>query len=192
MPNCGASAGRSTGLLISDGTDSVLRIFVTETEQSRNVKGTKKKKNHAFFQGLCHLCAQSREWTEHLLGRNDIRQEGASFVHLLWHFNLRRWKQPLEHRTQVKGFHFHSKRYPLWRPRRERDGSPALCLYQPTYSVCISRRRSCSSGTLDTSARATTWWRTWNTTRVKLSALRRPIYIFHKHSICRVLFTRQR
>lgn len=45
VPNCGASAGRSTGLLISDGTDSVLRIFVTETEQSRNVRRTQK----AFF-----------------------------------------------------------------------------------------------------------------------------------------------
>ena len=32
VPNCGASAGRSTGLLMSDGTDSVLRILATTTE----------------------------------------------------------------------------------------------------------------------------------------------------------------
>ena len=29
VPNWGASCGRSTGLLISDGTDSVLRILAT-------------------------------------------------------------------------------------------------------------------------------------------------------------------
>lgn len=32
VPNCGASAGRSTGLFISDGTDSVLRILATGRE----------------------------------------------------------------------------------------------------------------------------------------------------------------
>lgn len=32
VPNCGASGGRSTGLFISDGTDSVLRILATTTE----------------------------------------------------------------------------------------------------------------------------------------------------------------
>lgn len=51
VPNCrGISAVRSIRLLISDGTDSALRIL-------GNV-------------------------------RNDIRHEGASLVHLLWHFNL--------------------------------------------------------------------------------------------------------
>lgn len=44
------SAARSTGLLISEGTDSVLRSLAS--------------------------------------GRKDILQAGASFVHLLWHFNL--------------------------------------------------------------------------------------------------------
>lgn len=29
VPNCGASGGLSTGLFISDGTDSVLRILAT-------------------------------------------------------------------------------------------------------------------------------------------------------------------
>lgn len=32
VPNCGASGGRSTGLFISDGTDSVLRILATRRE----------------------------------------------------------------------------------------------------------------------------------------------------------------
>lgn len=32
VPNCGASAGRSTGLFISDGTDSVLLILATGEE----------------------------------------------------------------------------------------------------------------------------------------------------------------
>lgn len=32
VPNCGASAGRSTGLFISDGTDSVLLILATGKE----------------------------------------------------------------------------------------------------------------------------------------------------------------
>lgn len=49
VPNCGASDGRSTGLFISDGTDSVLRILA--------------------------------------IGIKEILQDGASFVHLLWHFN---------------------------------------------------------------------------------------------------------
>lgn len=32
VPNCGASAGRSTGLFMSDGTDSVRRILATRRE----------------------------------------------------------------------------------------------------------------------------------------------------------------
>lgn len=39
VPNCGASAGRSTGLLMSDGTDSVLRILVT-TDKMKKKFGT--------------------------------------------------------------------------------------------------------------------------------------------------------
>lgn len=49
VPNCGVSDCRSTGLLMSEGTDSVLLILA--------------------------------------IGRKEILQEGASFVHLLWHFN---------------------------------------------------------------------------------------------------------
>lgn len=42
VPNCGASAGRSTGLFISDGTDSVLRILATRREicKCHNVHST--------------------------------------------------------------------------------------------------------------------------------------------------------
>lgn len=35
VPNCGASCGLSTGLFISDGTDSVLRILATGREIGR-------------------------------------------------------------------------------------------------------------------------------------------------------------
>lgn len=34
VPNCGASAVRSTGLFISEGTDSVLRILATRREMA--------------------------------------------------------------------------------------------------------------------------------------------------------------
>lgn len=67
------SAARSTGLLISEGTDSVLRSLAT-VWKGGNLLGT-----------------DARRWTlapgcgkgEHSRGRKDILQAGASFVHLL-------------------------------------------------------------------------------------------------------------
>ena len=53
VPNCGASCGRSTGLFMSEGTDSVLRILATAAKEVDifNIK-------HVFkTQRLCSLTA---------------------------------------------------------------------------------------------------------------------------------------
>lgn len=78
VPNCGASGGRSTGLLMSEGTDSVLRIFVTETHM-------KLLEKHVCHDWCSYIWATNKI---DLLGRKEILQDGASLVHLLWHFNL--------------------------------------------------------------------------------------------------------
>lgn len=86
VPNCGASGGLSTGLFISDGTDSVLRILATTRET-----GDVTMHQHGWMQNCCCVSINCRvEIKQNSLGIKEILQDGASFVHLLWHFNLHR------------------------------------------------------------------------------------------------------
>lgn len=82
VPKCGVSCGRSTGLLISEGTDSVLLILATKDDMV-NI-------THALGNKDCTRPLQTERGRkkQNLLGRKEILQDGASFVHLLWHFNL--------------------------------------------------------------------------------------------------------
>jgi hypothetical protein len=71
------SAALSTGLLMSEGTDSVLRSLVTVWKGGNLSAGTDQTKKEA---------PGSQEVLEgrgHSRGRKDILQAGASFVHLL-------------------------------------------------------------------------------------------------------------
>lgn len=80
VPNWG-SVGLSTGLLISDGTDSVLLIFVTEKQVG---EGRKTSLMRLFILAIPSITLKCREFVEnYLLGRKDILQAGASLVHLL-------------------------------------------------------------------------------------------------------------
>lgn len=82
VPNCGASGGLSTGLFISDGTDSVLRILATTREMD---VVTMDERKILVVSINCRLKIKQNS-----LGIKEILQDGASFVHLLWHFNLHR------------------------------------------------------------------------------------------------------
>lgn len=66
------SAALSTGLLMSEGTDSVLRILATE--EGKPSAGNRPSDRETRPEG---------RRPRHSLGRKDIRQAGASFVHLL-------------------------------------------------------------------------------------------------------------
>lgn len=80
VPNWG-SVGLSTGLLISDGTDSVLLIFVTK---KRVGEGRKTALMRLFILSIPSITLKCQEFVEnYLLGRKDILQAGASLVHLL-------------------------------------------------------------------------------------------------------------
>lgn len=80
VPNWG-SVGLSTGLLISDGTDSVLLIFVTEKQVG---EGRKTSLMRLFILAIPSITLKCQEFVEnYLLGRKDILQAGASLVHLL-------------------------------------------------------------------------------------------------------------
>lgn len=73
--------GLSTGLLISDGTDSVLLIFVTEKQVG---EGRKTSLMRLFILAIPSITLKGQEFVEnYLLGRKDILQAGASLVHLL-------------------------------------------------------------------------------------------------------------
>lgn len=104
VPNWG-SVGLSTGLLISDGTDSVLLIFVTEKQVG---EGRKTSLMRLFILAIPSITLKCREFVEnYLLGRKDILQAGASLVHLLWHFNLKD-----NHYMLNSNFFFPKKRKP--------------------------------------------------------------------------------
>ena len=82
VPNWGASAGRSTGLLMSDGTDSVLRILATRGRNGGTDFSAMKGK-HLWYRYVNHMEITEKDLEGDVLGRKVIRHEGASFVHLL-------------------------------------------------------------------------------------------------------------
>lgn len=88
VPNCVDDGSRSTWLLMSDGTDSVLLIF--ETRKKQKTKASLKYCSVCGGWGETVWSAMNITW--HLLG--IIWHWGASLVHLLWHFNLK-VRQPL-------------------------------------------------------------------------------------------------
>lgn len=57
VPNCGASGGRSTGLFMSDGTDSVLRILAT----GRHIGNVKKYVQHTVRMSISNVSTDRRE-----------------------------------------------------------------------------------------------------------------------------------
>lgn len=69
VPNCGASAGRSTGLFISDGTDSVLRILATAGENNHVTTCTNAKQVQPIN------CTERMKGKTHLAERRFCRME---------------------------------------------------------------------------------------------------------------------
>lgn len=85
---------------MSDGTDSARRMRGTGQQNKKKKKVTSYKNackpTDAHGEGIVQikldfssLNKKEKEWILHV--RKDILHEGASLVHLLWHFNLRRW-----------------------------------------------------------------------------------------------------
>lgn len=149
VPNCGASAGRSTGLFISDGTDSVLRILATGRENSKMSRWICKTYG---------VCPSATAWglKRSSLGRKEILQDGASFVHLLWHFNLHK-----KQKGSISGKDWSLLRLSPVSVNKVSEAPFQIKSAQLTDSVCTSPQTSCSSGTPDTSGTARTWWKTF-------------------------------
>lgn len=72
VPNCGASVGRSTGLLMSDGTDSVLRILVTKTKQEDYKRS---------LDSLSEALGLGSDSRTHLGGTRSDRTELLSYIY---------------------------------------------------------------------------------------------------------------
>ncbi len=80
VPYCWDSVGRSTWLLIPDGTDSVLLILFGTEKTENNFKSSAKLSEYTVYYNL---------YKKILHCANEILHLGASLVHLLWHFTLK-------------------------------------------------------------------------------------------------------